>query len=135
MIQSSGKSNSRGKRIPWWSFSKTWALDPIVISLLTCFAGPPPSAAQNNQYSPARPPIVYVSNAGGGITDVDAASNSVIATAPFANNANSVARSKSPKEKLNVRLPPSSQVMLAEQPVPSYVAPAPRSETKLRIHA
>lgn len=47
-----------------------------------------PAGAQN---IPAGPPIVYVSNAGGGITEVNSANNSVIATAPFANNANSVA--------------------------------------------
>lgn len=47
-----------------------------------------PAGAQN---IPAGPPIVYVSNAGGGITEVDSKNNSVIATAPFANNANSVA--------------------------------------------
>jgi YVTN family beta-propeller protein len=34
--------------------------------------------------------IVYVSNGGGGITEIDTATNSVIATAPFPNNANGV---------------------------------------------
>jgi YVTN family beta-propeller protein len=37
------------------------------------------------------PAIVYVSNAAGGITEVNAADNSILATAPFPNNANSVA--------------------------------------------
>lgn len=43
-----------------------------------------------NPKKPQIPPIVYVSTAGGGITEVNAANNSVIATAPFPNNANSV---------------------------------------------
>ncbi len=42
-------------------------------------------SAQNNH-----PSIAYVSNGGGGITEVDAASNSIIGTAPFPNNANGV---------------------------------------------
>src|SRR5579864_1585928 len=36
------------------------------------------------------PAIVYVSNGGGGITEINTATNSVIATAPFPNNANGV---------------------------------------------
>jgi len=36
------------------------------------------------------PAIVYVSNGGGGITEINSANNSVIATAPFPNNANGV---------------------------------------------
>jgi YVTN family beta-propeller protein len=64
----------------------------VVITLITWFGGPTPSAAQatsNNLAS--RPAIVYVSNGGGGITEVNAVNNSVIATAPFPNNANGVA--------------------------------------------
>jgi len=36
------------------------------------------------------PAIVYVSNGGGGITEINTATNSVIATAPFPSNANGV---------------------------------------------
>lgn len=71
--------------------SRKWVLESVLITLLTWFAGPTPSAAQNTGNLPAGPPIVYVANAGGGITEVNAVNNSVIATAPFANNANSVA--------------------------------------------
>jgi YVTN family beta-propeller protein len=39
---------------------------------------------------PSHPAIVYVSNGGGGITEINTANNSVIATAPFPNNANGV---------------------------------------------
>jgi len=38
-----------------------------------------------------RAPIVYVSSAGGGISEINAANHSVIATAPFPDNANGVA--------------------------------------------
>jgi YVTN family beta-propeller protein len=67
------------------------AVQSILITLITWFGGPTPAAGQNNGNLPPSPPIVYVSNAGGGITEVNTANNSVIATAPFANNANSVA--------------------------------------------
>lgn len=46
--------------------------------------------ANSNPRTPQDPPIVYISTAGGGITEVNAVNNSVIATAPFPNNANSV---------------------------------------------
>ena len=66
------------------------ALQSVALTLITWFGGPTSGAAQNTGSLPASPPIVYVSNAGGGITEVNAANNSVIATAPFANNANGV---------------------------------------------
>jgi len=62
-----------------------------VLSLLTWVWGPTPAAAQQTGNLPAGPPIVYVSNGGGGITEVNTANNSVIATAPFPSNANGVA--------------------------------------------
>lgn len=68
-----------------------WLLRSVLVTLVTWFAGPTPAAAQNTGNAPSVPPIVYVSNAAGGITEVNTANNSVIATAPFANNANSVA--------------------------------------------
>lgn len=71
--------------------SGRWVLQSVLITLVTWFGGPTPGAAQNTGNLPAGPPIVYVANAGGGITEVNAANNSVIATAPFPNNANSVA--------------------------------------------
>src|SRR5437016_2124647 len=61
-----------------------------MLSLLTWFLGPTPAAAQDSGNLPPGPAIVYVSNGGGGITEVNTANNSVIATAPFPNNANAV---------------------------------------------
>ncbi|HLZ50825.1 MAG TPA: beta-propeller fold lactonase family protein [Candidatus Acidoferrum sp.] len=66
------------------------ALQSVALTLITWFGGPTSAAAQNTGNLPASPAIVYVSNAGGGITEVNAANNSVIGTAPFANNANGV---------------------------------------------
>jgi YVTN family beta-propeller protein len=54
------------------------------------FGTPPRVAAQNTLRQESFPTIVYVSNGGGGITEVNAANNSVIATAPFTSNANGV---------------------------------------------
>ena len=69
-----------------------WLVQSLVITLITWFCGPTPSAGQATSTAVASPPaIVYVSNAGGGITEVNTANNSVIATAPFPNNANGVA--------------------------------------------
>lgn len=65
-------------------------LQSVLITLTTWFGGPTPSAAQNTGNLPPGPPIVYVSNGGGGITEINTANNSVIATAPFPNNANGV---------------------------------------------
>ena len=64
----------------------------IVITLITWFGGPTPAAAQNQNTGNGTTsrPIVYVSNGGGGITEINTANNSVIATAPFPNNANGV---------------------------------------------
>ena len=59
-------------------------------SLLICVLWPAPSAPQNAGNGTSNPPIVYVSNGGGGITEVNTETNSVIATAPFPNNANGV---------------------------------------------
>jgi YVTN family beta-propeller protein len=61
-----------------------------MLSLLTWFWGPTPAAAQDSGNLPPGPAIVYVGNGGGGITEVNTANNSVIATAPFPNNANAV---------------------------------------------
>ena len=47
-------------------------------------------SAQNPISVSLEPPIVYVSNGGGGITEINTANNSVIATAPFPNNANGI---------------------------------------------
>ena len=68
-----------------------WLLQSVLVSATTWIGGPTPAAAQNTGNAVPTPAIVYVSNAGGGITEVNAANNSVIATAPFPNNANSVA--------------------------------------------
>jgi YVTN family beta-propeller protein len=47
-------------------------------------------SAQAPPHLKGLPAIVYVSNGGGGITEVNTANNSVIATAPFPNNANGI---------------------------------------------
>jgi len=59
----------------------------ITLCLLTALRAPAQTAADSVLFSP----IVYVTNAGGGITEVNSNNNSVIATAPFENNANGVA--------------------------------------------
>jgi YVTN family beta-propeller protein len=61
------------------------------VAVLASLAGSPFASAQGPIPGTQFPPIVYVSNAGGGITEVNSRDNSVIATAPFANNANGVA--------------------------------------------
>ena len=61
-----------------------------VLSLLTWILGPTPAAGQGAGNLPPGPPIVYVGNGGGGVTEINTANNSVIATAPFPNNANGV---------------------------------------------
>lgn len=58
--------------------------------VLLLLAGPSPAAAQDPGGAAQSSAIVYVSNAGGGITEVNTENNSVIATAPFPNNANGV---------------------------------------------
>ena len=58
----------------------------IAITLLSRFGGPTPGAAQNTGNLPPGPPIVYVSNRGGGITEINTANHSVVATAPFPSN-------------------------------------------------
>jgi YVTN family beta-propeller protein len=59
-------------------------MQSIVITLVTWFGGPTPSAAQATSNAVgSHPVIVYVTNTSGGITEVNAANNSVIATAPF----------------------------------------------------
>jgi len=60
------------------------------VSLLICAAWPALGSAQLAQSVSTNPPIVYVSNGGGGITEINTVNNSVIATAPFPSNANGV---------------------------------------------
>jgi len=62
-----------------------------LITLITWFGGPTPGAAQITGNAASNPPIVYVSNGGGGITEVNTANNSVIARAPFPSNSGEVA--------------------------------------------
>jgi YVTN family beta-propeller protein len=66
------------------------SLQAAVLSLLIWASLPMPAGAQAPGSQAANMPIVYVSNAGGGITEVNTTNNSVIATAPFRNNANGV---------------------------------------------
>jgi YVTN family beta-propeller protein len=66
------------------------SLCSVLMTLVTWFGGPTPAAAQVASVSVPPAAIVYVSNGGGGITEINSANNSVIATAPFPNNANGV---------------------------------------------
>ena len=68
-----------------------WVIHFIAATLTMWFAGLTPLAAQLASSGESHPPIVYVGTAGGGITEVNTANNLVVATAPFPNNANSVA--------------------------------------------
>ena len=68
-----------------------WAIHFIAVTLTMWFAALSPLAAQLASSDESHPPIVYVGTAGGGITEVNTANNLVVATAPFPNNANSVA--------------------------------------------
>jgi len=61
-----------------------------VLSLLVLIAINPPLQA-SDQSGEQSPPVVYVSTAGGGISEINTATQSVIATAPFPDNANGVA--------------------------------------------
>src|SRR5215467_15493077 len=58
--------------------------------LLICVVWTLLASAQLSAIISTNPAIVYVSNGGGGITEINTANNSVIATAPFPNNANGV---------------------------------------------
>ena len=70
--------------------STRFVLGASALVLLTWVARPSPVAAQDAEDAAPTPAIAYVSNAGGGITEVNTKNNSVIATAPFPNNANGV---------------------------------------------
>jgi hypothetical protein len=66
-------------------------LQSFLITLVTWFAGPTPAAARDTANRPPGPPIVCLRDAAGGIMKANTRNNSVIATAPFTNNANRVA--------------------------------------------
>ncbi len=66
--------------------AQKWLVRSVLITLITWFGGPTPGAAQDTGDATTSPPMVYVSNGGGGITEVNTANNSVIATAPFPSN-------------------------------------------------
>jgi len=70
-------------------FARSSILIPVLYSL-AWFLAPAKAVAQLNAAASPPPAIVYVGNGGGGVTEIDAANNSVIATAPFPNNANGV---------------------------------------------
>src|SRR5260370_22373487 len=67
-----------------------WLVRSLLVSLVTWSMEPIPAVAQTVSGAASHPAIVYVSNGGGGITEINAANNSVIATAPFPHNANDV---------------------------------------------
>jgi YVTN family beta-propeller protein len=69
-----------------------WVLHSLLFLLVLWIGGAAPAAAQTD--GPSRrhaPSIVYVSNGAGGITEINSANNSVIATAPFKENVTGVA--------------------------------------------
>ncbi len=66
--------------------AQNWLVRSVLITLITWFGGPTPGAAQGTGNAVSNPPIVKVSNGSGGITEVNTANNSVIATAPFPSN-------------------------------------------------
>ncbi len=72
--------------------AQKWLVRSVLITLITWFGGPTPGAAQDTGNAASNPPIVYVSNGGGGITEVNTANNSVIATAPFPSSRGNVVR-------------------------------------------
>jgi YVTN family beta-propeller protein len=78
------------KMAPQVPLIPTWLLRSLLVSLVMWSLEPIPAAGQSVNGSAAHPAIVYVSNGGGGITEINTANNSVIATAPFPNNANGV---------------------------------------------
>jgi YVTN family beta-propeller protein len=61
-----------------------------LLILLLCGVCTLLASAQLTGSASTNPAIAYVSNGGGGITEINTANNSVIATAPFPNNANGV---------------------------------------------
>lgn len=71
------------KRAPQAPLIPRWLVRSLLVSLVVWTTEPIPAAAQNVSGSASHPAIVYVSNGGGGITEINAANNSVIATAPF----------------------------------------------------
>lgn len=62
---------------------RKWILRSVLITVITWFGAPTPAPAQNTGNVASNPPIVYVTNTDGGITEINATNNSVIATAPF----------------------------------------------------
>jgi len=65
-------------------------LSVIFLIPLVCALWSLPASAQLGASAAGSPAVVYVGNGGGGITEINTANNSVIATAPFPNNANGV---------------------------------------------
>src|ERR1700758_963804 len=65
-------------------------LSVAFLILLPCAVWTLQASAQLTGSAANSPAIVYVSNGGGGITEINTATNLVIATAPFPNNANGV---------------------------------------------
>src|SRR5215472_6998396 len=94
-LEKRSTSMERRERARWFkTLERPWLRKPLLqsalVTLITWFGGPTPGAAQNTGNAATNPPIVYVGNGGGGITEINAANNSVIATAPFPNNANGI---------------------------------------------
>jgi hypothetical protein len=68
---------------------QNWLIRSTLVSVGTWIGGPTPAAAQNTGNPIPTPAIVHASELAG-ITDINAPYNSVIAKAPFADNANGV---------------------------------------------
>lgn len=83
----STKTSAWARGIPGRRAPRKGALKSLVLMLLSWFGGPTPGAAQDSGQFPAVPPM-YASNPGGGIVEVNARNNPVLATAPLPNSAN-----------------------------------------------
>jgi hypothetical protein len=68
---------------------QNWLIRSTLVSVGTWIGGPTPAAAQNTGSPIPTPAVVHASDLAG-ITDINATNNSVIATAPFPDNANGV---------------------------------------------
>lgn len=83
----STKTSAWARRIPGRRTPRKGALKSLLLMLLSWFGGPTPGAAQDPGQFPAIPPM-YASNPGGGIAEISAGNNSVLATEPLPNGAN-----------------------------------------------
>lgn len=99
-----------------------WLIESLVITLITWFGGPTPSAAQVTSTDLSlHPAIVCLSHAGGQITKVNTENNSVIATAPFPNSANGVVVTPEQASSVRERLGPGTTSLLIRRALSSGI--------------